>query len=293
MPQTPTLPQFGTPPGGLSGVQLGANQAWHYNPPTEHLVRGQMKILRDENGDYMKQSKQGAMELANARGQANSSYAAGAAQRAAIDAALPIASQDSETLTKIGLTNAQNSQQQALIDAQRAAASSQGGGQIVYDMTGAEEADRQLQLQLQRERLAFEGEQAGLDRDQEYGMGLMGNEYGMYRGQQDFANQRQLGYDRYGQELGQMGQAFGYNSALARLGSDLGIRGNYYDNVFGSQRDLQRFGFDMQGSRMQLYGQLLQQGMQIPEYMADPEALLGFLQFTAGPQWDNILGGGR
>ena len=291
MPTNPGTTTVGTFPGGISGVSMGAGNAWHYNPPKEHLVAGQLQGLMNPQGQYIGQARQTAMELANARGQANSSYAAGAAERAAIDAALPIASQDSETLTRIGLSNAGNSAQQSMLEQQLRAQSNQGGG-IIMDTSGARQDEFAHDLQMQRERLAFEGEQSGLGRDQEYGMGLMGQEYGTYRGQQDFANQRQLGYDRYGQELGQMGQAFGYNSSLARLGSDLGIRGNYYDNVFGSQRDQQRFGFDMQGSRMQLYGQLLGQGMQIPEYMADPEALLGFLQFTAGPQWDSIFSGG-
>ncbi|WP_196301497.1 hypothetical protein, partial [Streptococcus pneumoniae] len=77
---------------------------------------------------------------------------------------------------------------------------------------------------------------------------------------------------------------------------DLGIRGNYYDNQFGMQRDYANnlFGAarDRQSSRMNLYSQIISNGMQVPEFMADPEAFFGFSQFAAGDIWNSIFGWG-
>lgn len=284
-----TTQQFGRPPGSISGIQQGGMGVFHYNPPEQHLVRGQMGILQNQNGQYMQQAKQNAMELANARGQANSDYAAGAAQRAAIDAALPIAAQDSETLTRIGLSNAEAEQRMRELEMQKSIASAASSAPWTGDRLTAEgEAMRAHDLQLQRERLAFEGEQAGLGRGHEYGMGLFGLEGGLYRDQMGYDAQRQLGFDDFGFDLGRMGQEFGYNSALARLGADLGLRSDYYNQRWGAERDINQI--NAQG-RMGLYTQALLQGMQVPEFMANPEALMGFIQFISGSQFDDIFGG--
>lgn len=60
-------------------------------------VRGQMEGLLDSGSEYIRRAKQSGMEAANRRGLLNSSIAAGAAQGAAYDAALPIAQQDATT----------------------------------------------------------------------------------------------------------------------------------------------------------------------------------------------------
>jgi len=273
-------------PGLMSGISTTGGGVFQYRPPEADLVSGRMQRMRRENDPYMEQSKQGAMELANARGQLNSDYAAGSAQRAAIESALPIAAQDSETLTKIGMMNVQNAQDRANRDAQLMMSMGNQGGAVVEDMSAQDrEADRQNRLQLQREALAFEGEQNGLGRGHDYSMGLMGNEFDLYGQQRGFENQRQLGYDNYGMDLGRMGQEFGYNVSLARLGSDLGIRGDYFSNRFAGDRD-------QRNQRGNLYSNMILSGMQVPEFMANPEAFMGFTQSILGFNWDEIFGGG-
>ena len=283
---TTTPQQFGRPPGSISGVQQGGMGLFHYNPPEQHLVRGQMGILQNQNSQYMQQAKQGAVEMANARGQANSDYAAGAAQRAAIEAALPIAAQDSETLTRVGLSNAEAEQRMRELEMQKSIASSSSSAPWTGDRLTAEgEAMRAHDLQLQRERLAFEGEQGGLGRGHDYGMGLMGIEADLFGNQMGY--QYDLGrMDRgYQQDLGRMGQEYGYNRGLAQLGADLGLRGDYYNNRFGMQRD-------QAASRSSLYNNMINNGMQVPEFMANPEAFLGFTQAVLGFNFDEIFGGG-
>ena len=295
-------PSFGSVPGGLSGVQLGNMGAFHYMPPQQHLVKGQLRGLMANESPFIQQARQAAMELSNARGQANSSYAAGAAQRAAIDAALPIAAQDSETLTRIGLANAANSQRMAELDAQLKA--QQGGGSIQMVDPYADERQRAHDLQMQRERLAFEGEQGALGREHDFGMGnfnLMGGLMGdRLRGQWGLGNdltrmgaQHMYGMDelgaRFGHDIGMAGLNNQYGMQNAILGANLGLRnnvlGDYYGNMFGMQRD-------MMGSRMNLYTNMILQGMQVPEFMADPNAFMGFAEFINGPMWNNLFGAG-
>jgi len=269
--------------GGLmSGVGFGQGGLYQYIPPDAHLVSGQLKKNIDLKSPLMQQAKQNAMEVAMARGAADTSYQAGAAQRATIDSMLPVASQDSETLTRVGQMNAQNAQDAANLQAQLNAQSGQGGGQIVYDMTGAEEADRQLQLQLQRERLAFEGEQSAYGREHGMSMGLFDLYGNLYQGQQNFGNQRQLGFDEFGFNRALAGDQFGYgralrgddflyNSSLARQNADLDMRQSFANYQMGIGRGMQDF-----------YQNIILGGMQIPEFMADPEGFFGFAQFATG-----------
>ena len=291
-PPAPPAPTI----GGLRSQSTNGSTAWQYRPPEADLVSGRMALMRRQNDPYMQQSKQGAMELANARGQMNSDYAAGAAQRAAIEAALPIAAQDSETLTRVGLSNADAQRRKDELELQKQIASASAMSATGYSYNPAEqEREYAHQLQLQRERLAFEGEQGGLGRGHDYGMGLMGIEAGLYGDQMGYDNARQLGYDQYGfglglaeqgfgHDLGRMGAEYGYNRGLAELGADLGLRSDFFNNQFGMQRDMSQ----MRGNT---YMQMILQGMQVPEFMANPEAFLGFTQSILGFNFDQIFGG--
>jgi len=376
VPFEPTPPQHGgltNNVGGLRSQTAGGTTAWQYRPPERDLVAGRMALMRRQNDPYMQQSKQGAMELANARGQINSDYAAGAAQRAAIDAALPIASQDSDTLTKVGLANSEGERRLIEIqmekDAMAAAANAHSGP--AYNPAD-DERRYAHDLQMQRERLAFEGEQGGLGRGHDYGMGLMGIEGDLFGAQMgyghesDMANQNygydlgrmgaQHGYNRdladqgygfdlgrmgaeygynrgladqgYGHDLGRMGAEFGYNTRLADQGyghnlglaeqgyghnlgladqdfrnsrilnrdqygynrglseleARLGLESDYYNNRWGMDRDTN-------ASRNNIYADMIARGMGNAEFMADPEAFMGFMQTILGSNFDTIFGG--
>lgn len=83
-----------------------------YQPVTQQVtpqqtVAQQMNDLLSSNSDYMKRAQALAMENANKRGLLNSTMAAQAGTAAAIDAALPIATQDASTYSKQALVNQQ------------------------------------------------------------------------------------------------------------------------------------------------------------------------------------------
>jgi len=88
------------------------------------LVEKRLQGLLDTDNPYIQQARQQAMEQANARGLLNSSIAAGNAQRAAIESAMPIAQQDAETMYKQSLANqdARNKSDQYFADVQNQAA---------------------------------------------------------------------------------------------------------------------------------------------------------------------------
>jgi hypothetical protein len=72
---------------------------------TNATVEGRLGGLLSRDGDYMKRAESKGIQLANDRGFSNSSMAVGSAYGAAIDAALPIASQDAGQKHQLDLTN--------------------------------------------------------------------------------------------------------------------------------------------------------------------------------------------
>jgi len=296
-------PQFqqGLGAGQLSGANVGPGGVFNYRPPDEHLVAGQLRKNIDSKSPLMLQAAGNAQEVANARGMGSGAYAIGEAQRATIDSMLPVAAQDSETLTKVGMMNAKAAQDKDLMMQQALMAGGNQSGVVVEDMSAQDrEAERQLRLQLQREALAFEGEQGAYTREQQQAMGLMGMYGDLYQGQQNFGNQRQLGYDRFGFDRAlagdQFGYAralagdqFGYNSSLARQNADLDLRQSYFNYNTATARGMQDF-----------YQQIILGGMQNPEFMADPEGFFGFAEFATGSVpgpgadfFSRFYGGGR
>ena len=275
--------QQGLGAGQLSGANVGPGGVFNYRPPDEHLVAGQLRKNIDSRSPLMLQAAGGAQALANARGMGSGAYAIGEAQRATIDSMLPVAAQDSETLTKVGMMNAKAAQDRDLMMQQMMMQGGNQNGVVVEDMSAQDrEAERQNRLQLQREALAFEGEQSGYSREQQHAMALMGINADLYSGERDFGNQRQLGYDRFGfdralagDQFGYgralAGDQFGYNSSLARQNADLDLRHSYFNYNTSTARGLQDF-----------YTQIILQGMQNPDFMADPEGFFGFAEFATG-----------
>lgn len=158
----------GALPFGISGTQ---NRAYTRQPTSEELVENRMNNLLSGNSVYMQNARQYANEAAANRGLLNSSIAVGAAQRAAIDSALPIASQDAATWSGAQAQNVQVLNERAIADLRAAVdRASIGAGITIAGMNNAGA------LQRQRENLAFSGEQNELDRNHQ---NL--RDYNMYR----------------------------------------------------------------------------------------------------------------
>jgi hypothetical protein len=220
------------------------------------------------------------MNQAAARGMGNSSIAAGAARAAAYDAAMPLALADQQQETDVMLKN---------IDVLNAREAEKAAEQMQMTMSGyvsdqnsaAAEADRLARLQLQREALAFEGEQNQLGRVHDTGTMRLG------AGLQDYRDER-----LYGMDLGRMGAEYGYDIGRAGYGADLDLRNS-------SALASQNYGFNRGLARDQ-YDYEMRLGLMNNFYrddpaMRDPEVAGQMVQWFLGPQFrasSSYLGGG-
>lgn len=96
------------PPQDIDPTQIGDYTEWdatlgEVNP--ESTVEGRLEGLLSQNSPYIQRARTEAGQLANRRGMLNTSMAAGAAQGAAIDRALPIAERDAMTFFEQQLKN--------------------------------------------------------------------------------------------------------------------------------------------------------------------------------------------
>lgn len=93
----PTLPQTGTTPSYLTGAQSPAQS-----------MQETLETFLDPNSSYIQNARQRGVEMAASRGGLNSSIAAGAAERAAIEAVQPFVQQATAQQTERERVEAQN-----------------------------------------------------------------------------------------------------------------------------------------------------------------------------------------
>lgn len=191
------------------GIQGAENRAYTRQVTNNELVSNQLNNLMNQEGAYLSNARRRGLEQANRRGLLNSSIAAGSAERAGIEAAMPIASADAAAYGTAQSQNMealnQNLMQQRDIMNQQEMARWQSA--IAGQSAGAQAALAREQMaldsQLQRERLAYEGEQAGLNRYHQLGMsnteygqqlGAMGMQYNLQNQNAALQDQRTFGY---------------------------------------------------------------------------------------------------
>ncbi len=174
----PVTPEKGNVPG-LSG----GNYAYTREAQDDAMVENRLNNLTASDSRYIQQARQGALRQANRRGLLNSSIAAGAAEGEAIRAGLPIASQDASTVDQ-ARGQSMDAENQGLMqtrELQNRITLEQMGQASAADAFQAGSRDaaeqRRFQLQMQREGLAYEGEQAGLNRAHQ--LNSMGFDYGL------------------------------------------------------------------------------------------------------------------
>ena len=107
--------------GNLSGVDIGPTDAVTRQVQDEELVANQLGGLLSGDSSYIQNARQRAAELSNRRGQFTSNLFAGAAERSAIEAALPIAQNDAQAFRDAAAQNLVARNQNAIANIQRAA----------------------------------------------------------------------------------------------------------------------------------------------------------------------------
>lgn len=253
-----------------AGTQGTANRAYTHNPQERELVSNQLTGLLAQDNPYIRNARLRANEASASRGLLNSSMAMGNAERAAIESALPIAQADAARFgqsaeSNLGYLN-QMAQQEAQISAQERIANAN------RDAASANsQADSAARLQLQREALAYQGEQSALDRAQQLGMAQFGLG----------SNLMQMGY---GAQWDNWLQDQGLNRQMERdlYNTQLGVVsgfGNAFNNVLTGA---------------------ISYGMMNPDFAANPQQmsnLIGGTMSMMGPAFtnffSNLFGGGR
>lgn len=100
VPQAPEANQYDPAQGDSSNFDATTSEV-----SNDATVQGRMEGLLSEGSKYMKLAESKANEMSNQRGLLNSTMAVGSAQRANIEAALPIAQQDASTFDTRERTN--------------------------------------------------------------------------------------------------------------------------------------------------------------------------------------------
>lgn len=193
-----------------AGIQGTDGRAYTRATTRDELVKNQLSDLLRGDSQYVEMNRDEARRFANTRGLGNSSIAAGAGVRAAIQSALPIAQQDAATVAAMQGQNLdalnQGTMQEReianrMLEAQQGRISAQEAMSIGQRDA---EAERRLRLQLQREALAFEGEQGALGR--EHQLTTMGYDYNL---RDMFAN------NDVGRDLTRMGADYEWRDRFA------------------------------------------------------------------------------
>lgn len=267
----------GALPSGISG---SANRAYTWSPQTGQSSFGLLNRYTASGSPMIRQAESRAAQQAASRGLLNSSIAAGAGRAAAIDAAGQFAESDANQQTAAMLKNVDvlNANEAA-----RAASEMQSTmlGAINEANTSAANADREARLQLQREQLAFSGEQNQLDRIHGTDMSRLG-----------YQQQLGLGEQGYGFDLGRMGAEYGYDIGRATNASNLDYRNQ-------SSLGAQQFGYQRQLNQDDYRNNMALQFMQgwysdDPEFR-DPATLNQTMAFFSSPNYfsrSSYFGGG-
>lgn len=252
----------GSTPAGISG---SANRAYTYTPTEGQTSMGLLNKYTQHDTPLLRNARTRAGEYSAQRGMLNSSIAAGNAERAGIESAGQFALTDAGHMNNAMLKNVDVLNDR---EAERAAAASLSSVTGLINSAGdaRNASEREAQLQLQRERLAFEGEQQQLDRVTGADMARMGYDFDTGLENLRTGNQRIL-----------LGDQYGYNRGMENLQSD-----NRYNNDsrLADQDAYNRAGLSRQEYEQQLWTGMVNRSMEQPEIMGNPEGFNNFASYA-------------
>ena len=224
---------YGNLPAGFSNAGRGTDSAYTRQVQPNELTSYQLQGLLASNSPYIQQARRGAVNAANGRGLLNSSIAAGNAQGAAIQAALPIAQQNAQAY---GTAAGQN--QEYLNQILNTRMNNQSAANTAQIGANASMHNARLQYDLGLRNLDYQGTQAGLNRGFQ--------DYMARQQQQDWLRQ---GAFNLGSNMLQSNNSFTQNAYLQGMNNPFAISNpdafqgyldratqganSYYDNLFG------------------------------------------------------------
>jgi hypothetical protein len=263
------------------GIQGSDGRAYTGNVQGNELVERRLgTMLNRGDSSYLENARMRGLQAAARRGLGNSSIAAGSSERSAIEAAMPIAQADAQTYLQTRMQNQQDLNQNLMQerDIANRMLEAEYNREMSSSQRDQDRADafhaRQLQLQMQRENLAFEGEQQGLSRQQQEMMSRLG-----------FSQQLGLNEQGFGFDLGRMGaqnqyalQQMGYQFDLTDRNAGRDFQRTIYrdNNSFANDRYNAMLGYDL--GQMQSNSQFIQ-ALIMSDPSIDPQSLSGMFDF--------------
>ena len=274
-----TQPPIGaTQASNPGGVSIGAGGTF-LRDTRGRGVRDRMNALLREDGDYMRINERKGQQYAAGRGLLNSSLAAQAGRRAAIESALPIAQADAQIQAQADAQNADASNQIALANIARDSAKNS-----MTVLGGGSDPEREHINRMEEMRLASE-----LNLTEEEANRMFQREMGSA----DRSLTREgWGFQREGDNLDRTWRS---NEAQIDRGltrEEWTVRRNEQDAQRGWQsteaerdREFQRYSQNEQ-SRASMFANMMNQSLgtifSSPDFFRDPAAASGFLEFFSG-----------
>lgn len=302
-------PTFTAAPG-TGQTTTGASLAERATIGPGGLVQNRLVDVIGENSRFIQQARTGAANQANSRGLLNSSIAAGAGEGAAIDRALPIASQDAQSVVQAILQNAADAN---ALQGQREGQTFTGGqndlarqaafslqGQQLGFQSGENAAQRQLSQDLQGQQLGFQSEENAAQR--QLSQDLQGQQLA-FSGREGAANRefsrtvqnQQLNFNSTQAELDRQFQNFQLSEEFSlrnQLAENDTLRADFLnDSSFNRQlyggivAALASTGINTSDD---IFRSLMDAALEDPEVF-DPEAFSGFQNFMS-TQFNSLLG---
>lgn len=237
----------------------------------DELVENRLTSLLSGSSPYIQQARQRGINASASRGLRNSSLAGAASESAAIDASMPIASQDAATYAGASAQNADAANNTAMLRLQHELSNQTNRGNeasvTVYDDSREREwraEQAALDRELHREDRAFGAGQTQADRDFQREMTLGDRAFRRGEGESERAygeRMQGLGFD-FTREQDESAQAFQERIQDAAFQREAAQRNReMYQTMFGAG-----------------FGNAMNTVMSDPALWGDPDAAAGFME---------------
>ncbi len=263
--------------GPVTGGLMRSGSIYLRNPGRNETVAGNVERLQASGSPLMRLAgKQGQAYVA-ARGLNNSTLGAQASQQAALQAALPIAQADAQLASQASAQNAEALNAAAIAEINRQTASAQGHGvQIGGNQIDADlEFERQQQLMRLASELNISEAEAGRIFEREMTLGERDWRSG------EAERDRGLNREEWAQRRAESDAQRGWQSSQAELDRDFERENRAWLGQQAERRD-----------RMSAFtgamGQIMQTIFSSPDFLRDPTAAQGFMDFF-GTQFSGLF----
>lgn len=210
-----------------AGIQGTANRAYTRDVQGSELAQNQINQITSQNSPLMRNAQMRGTRMANSRGMINSTMAGEAAQNAVIESAMPLALQDARAYQEAAGQNLQYLNQRDIANM-----NDQTNREAAWSASAAAQLQAESALQRQRENLAYEGEQAELQRRYGFQMAGLENQFGTERDwrQADINEQSDWRSFNIGSQVED--RRFGYDMMARQWESQNQMRQMAYQGIF-------------------------------------------------------------